>query len=270
MVTFIQTVVRPPEGIKLENSHPADLQRFSASYNPDSLGLYEGEKMFDAIVDRATIYQADSFIDQKAYDEAIVKSAEKFSATFVNWAMGKFAQTAWHSTDHSEMKRIIAKLRNVEVDKGSKKALGANSLASLTKIEGIINEYGNAWAATRQTSFIPWNYDDAKTKRTNAESYAKKQYLSNCTSLVASLKAVGGKLEKSCFAQLYLQVSKLRNLDSFSSKEAYDIESSHIYDLIQQFEKTSAFGVNTSSDVSILEILQDYYDVAAEQHEWSE
>lgn len=267
---FIQTVVSPPEDIKIENSHSSDIQQFSASYNPDSLGLNEGEKMLDAIVDRATIYQADSFIDQKTYDEAIVKSAEKFSATFVNWAMNKFAQTAWNSKEHAEMLKIIAKLRNVKVDQGSKKALDANSLASLTKIESIINEYGNAWAAARQTSFIPWNYDGARTKRTSAESYARKQYLSNCASLVASLNAVGGKLEQSCYYQLTHQVNKLQNLYSFSSKDAYNTESSRVYDLIQAFKKTSAFGVSTSSHASVLEDLQDSYDKAAEEYEWTE
>lgn len=267
---FIQTVVSPPENIKIEDMHTPNIKKYSASYNPDSLGLDEAEKVFDAIVDRAIIYKDDSFIDQKACDEAISSSAEKFSDTFVKWAMSKFGQASWNSNDHAVMKRIISKLRNVKIEQGSKKALDSNSLASLTKIEDIINEYGRAWSATKHTSFTPWNYDDARNKRLNAEAFVKKQYLSNCANLVNALNAVGEKLEKSCYYQLIQRVNKLQYCYSFSSKEAYDNESSRVYDLIQDFEKTNAFGVSTAAHAKVLKDLQDSYDRAAENHEWSE
>ena len=63
---FIQTVVSPPENIKTEDVHTADIQKFSNSYNPDTLELKEAEKLFDVIADRATLYREDSLIDQKS------------------------------------------------------------------------------------------------------------------------------------------------------------------------------------------------------------
>ena len=68
---FIQTVVSPPENIKTEDVHTADIQKFSNSYNPDTLELKEAEKLFDVIADRATLYREDSLIDQKSCDNAI-------------------------------------------------------------------------------------------------------------------------------------------------------------------------------------------------------
>lgn len=267
---FIQTVVSPPEDIKIEDSHTIDIQKYSASYKPDSLGVAEAEKVLDAIFDRARIYQEDSFIEQKIYDEVITNSTEKFSDTFVKWSMNKFSMATWNSNDHAVMMRIINKLRAVKIDQGAKEALCSSSLASLTKIEYIINEYRQAWAATRQTSFTPWNYDDARNKRSNAESFAGKPYLSDCLNLVNALNSVGEKLEKSCYYQLTQRVNKLQYRYSFSSKEAYDNESSRVYDLIQNFEKTNAFGISTAAHAKVLKDLQDSYDKAAENHEWSE
>ena len=267
---FIQTVVSPPEDVKSEEMHTSDIQQFLKSYNPDSLELGEAEKMFDVIIDRANLYKDDGFIEQKVCDDVIAQSSEKFSASFVKWAKSKFNQSIWYNNDHVSMKRIINKLRNITVAQDSKKALESNTLASLTTIENIINEYGMAWNATKQTTFVPWNYEDAQSKRTNAEKYAKKEYLRNCVNLVNSLNSVGEKLESSCYYQLTQNVNKLQYRFSFSSKEAYDNESSRVFDLIQTFEKTNAFGVSTSAHADVLKNLQDSYDAAAENFDWPE
>lgn len=265
---FIQTVVSPPKNIKTEDVHTADIQKFSNSYNPDTLELKEAEKLFDVIADRATLYREDSLIDQKSCDNAISCSAKKFTTSFVKWSMSKFGQSVWNHNDHVFMTKIIYKLRNVTIAQGTRKALETNSLVSLTKIESIIGEYGNAWKAAKQTSFI--NYDDAYSKRKKAETFARSEYLRNCTSLVDALNSVGEKLEKSCFYQLKGRVDNLQDLYSFGSKDAYDNESSHIYDMIQGFEKTQVFGVSTSAHAKVLKDLQDYYDRTAENYTWTE
>lgn len=265
---FIQTVVSPPENIKVENVHTQDIQKFAKSYNPNTMELNEAVSQFDAVVDRATIYKEDSFIEDKTYDNVVSSSAEKISAKFVSWSMSKFSQSVWNHNDHVVMMKLINKLRNVTVVQGSKKALDSKSLASLTKIESVIGEYGNAWKAAKQTSFI--NYDDAYSKRKKAETFARSEYLRNCTSLVNALNSVGEKLEKSCFYQLKRRVDNLQNLYSFGSKDAYDDESSHVYDMIQGFEKTQVFGVSTSAHAKVLKDLQDYYDRTAENYTWTE
>lgn len=265
---FIQTIVSPPKNIQTEDVHTTDIQKFSNSYNPDTLELKEAEKLFDIIVDRATLYREDSLIDQKSCDNAISCSAKKFTTSFVKWSMSKFGQSVWNHNDHVFMTNIIYKLRNVTIAQGTRKALETNSLVSLTKIESIIGEYGNAWKAAKQTSFI--NYDDAYSKRKKAETFARSEYLRNCTSLVDALNTVGEKLEKSCFYQLKGRVDNLQDLYSFGSKDAYDNESSHIYDMIQGFEKTQVFGVSTSAHAKVLKDLQDDYDRTAENYTWTE
>lgn len=224
--------------------------------------------MFDVIVDRASIYKTDSFIDEKAYDNVVANSSEKFSATFVKWAMSKFSQSVWMHGDHVVMTKLINKLRSVTIAQGSKKALESNSLAALTKIESIIGEYGNAWKVAKQTSFS--DYDDAYSKRKYAESLTTKEYLKNCASLVNALNSLGQKLESSCYYQLKRRVDTLQNLYSFATKSAYDNESSKVYDLIQEFEKTKVFGVSTSAHAQSLKNSQDYYDRSAENYTWNE
>ena len=265
---FVQTIVSPPKNIKMEDVHTTDIQKFSNSYNPDTLDLNEAEKQFDIIVDRATLFRGDSLIDQKTCDNAISCSAEKFSEKFVKWSMSKFDQSVWNHSDHVIMTKIISKLRNVKIAQGTRKALETNSLAALTKIESIIGEYGNAWKVAKQTSFI--NYDDVYSKRKNAEYLATKKYLRNCTSLVNALNSVGEKLESSCYYQLKRRVDNLQNLYSFGTKSAYDNESSRVYDLIQEFENTKVFGVCTSAHAQSLKDSQDYYDRSAENYTWNE
>ncbi len=265
---FFQTIVSPPESIMVENVHAQDIHKVTMSYNPNGMELKDALRHFDAILDRAAIYKEDSFIEDKTYDDAVSGSAEKFSAKFVSWSMSRFGQSVWNHNDHIVMMNLINKLRNVTVAQGSKNALDSKTLASLTKIESIIGEYGNAWKVAKQTSFI--NYDDAYFKRKKAESVAKSEYLRNCTSLVNALNSVGEKLERSSFYQLKRRVDNLQNLYSFGSKGAYDDESSHVYDLIQGFEKTKAFGVSTSAHAKVLKDLQDYYDRNAENYEWTE
>lgn len=266
---FIQTVVSPPGVVKAEDVFTSDIQQFSSSYNPDSLNLSEAEKMFDVIIDRTAIYKEDDFIEQSVYDDVITQSSEKFSATFVNWATHKFDLPSWNSYDHVSMKRIISKLRNITVAQGSKKALSSDQLESLTKIENTINDYNLALAAAKQTSFIPWNFNDARNKRTNAEGYAKKKYLKNCLNLVNSLNSVGGKLENSCYNQLHRTVETFKYLYNYKNRQAYEFESNRINGLINEFEKTDAFGVSTSAHAKALKNLKASYDRASENHSWS-
>lgn len=104
----------------------------------------------------------------------------------------------------------------------------------------------------------------------NAESLATKEYLKNCVRLVNALNSVGQKLELSCYYQLKRRVDNLQNLYSFGTKSAYDNESSKVYDLIQEFEKTKVFGVSTSAHAQSLKNSQDYYDRSAENYTWNE
>ena len=115
-----------------------------------------------------------------------------------------------------------------------------------------------------------YNYNDAYSKRKNAESLATKEYLKNCVRLVNALNSVGQKLELSCYYQLKRRVDNLQNLYSFGTKSAYDNESSKVYDLIQEFEKTKVFGVSTSAHAQSLKNSQDYYDRSAENYTWNE
>ncbi len=268
VLLFIQTVVSPPDDIKTEDVYSSDLLQLSNSFTPDSQSLFEAEKSLDAIIDRAILYKGDGFIEQEVYDDAIAQSSEKFSTSFIKWSMSKFNQRTWEREDHALMKRIIKKLRNITIAQGSKKALEQKSLEALTEIEGIINEYESAWEATKQISFVPWDYDDAYSKRTIAENYAKNKYLKNCESLVNSLNSVGERLENSCYDQLTKRVTRLQFRYLFNSKEDYDKESSHIYDLIQAYEKTSAFGFSTFSHAKVLKDLQDSYDRDAADYNW--
>ena len=243
-----------------------------AAYSPNANRLNEAEVAYDALVDRASIYYKDTLItDSKEYDFAIAESSEKFAKVFIDWSInGKFSKSVWDENDHKIMRSLIQKMRNVSIEEGSKKALSEETLASLTKIETVLDDYKKAWDATKQTSFKPWDFDDAQSKRTKAEDYAKKEYLKNCVSLVNSLNSVGKKLESSCYEQLTQRVNKLQYRYSFNSKEAYDKESSRVYDLIQTYDKTKAFGVSTSAHAKILKDLQDSYDRAAENHDWHE
>ena len=270
---FIKYVVSPPDSISAistaENVFYPDIENLITAYNPDSLSLKDAEVSFDVLVDRITIFREDELItDETFFDKTVAELSDKFAQSFVKWATHKFDLPTWNSNDHVSMKRIINKLRNITVAQGSKKALGSDQLESLTKIENTINDYNLALVAAKQTSFVPWNFNDARTKRKNAEGYAKKDYLKNCVNLVNSLNSVGGKLEYSCYNQLHRTVETFKYLYNYKNRQAYEFESNRINGLINEFEKSDAFGVSTSAHAKALKQLKASYDRASENHSW--
>ena len=93
-----------------------------ASYNPDSLGLKEAEFSYDALVDCSTVFREDELInDNKVFDKVIAELSDKFTRRFLNWSIGKFNKSTWNKGDHEVMLRLIAKMRKVSIDDGSKK-----------------------------------------------------------------------------------------------------------------------------------------------------
>lgn len=263
---FVKTVVSPPEDVKKENVHGPNLAREASSFNPDTLSLVDAESEYNRIIDKANIYFGDSLIAEKSFDDAISTTTEKFAVTFAKWCFSKFSQSQWRQGDLQTMTRLIGRLRQVSIDKGNKKALQPNTSSKLTEIESVIQQYHAAWNMAKQTRFV--SYESARQTVAEARRYANTSYLQNCTSLCNALGEVGSKLERSRYWQLHARVSRLRNLYNFNSKDAYDSESTAIYDLIKEFKETNAFGVNTASDAETLGNLQDSYDRNANDYNW--
>lgn len=268
---FIRYVVNPPEDVSAvataEHVFNPDIEKLVASYNPDSLGLKEAEVSYDALIDRSTIFREDELItDNKVFDKAIAELSEKFTKCFFNWSIEQFEKATWNSGDHEVMLRLIAKMRKVSIDEGSKKALSPQSLSSLTEIESVINDFKKAWGVTKKTSFS--DYSNVTSVRNEARTYATKKYLSNCTNLVNALNVIGEKQESSCYNQLLKTVERLQYLYYFEDRQAYEKESKRIYELIKEFKETNVFGVSTTVHAKVLADMQDRYDRNAENHEW--
>jgi len=263
---FIKTIVSPPEDVKTINVHEPNLEQDASSFNPDTLSLEGAEKEYNRIVDKASIYYGDTLISDVLFDSAVSTTTEKFATTFTKWCFSEFSQYQWNTSDLQTMTRLIGRLRQVTINKGSKKALQADNSSKLTQIEGVIQQYHAAWGVARRTRFV--NYESARQTVNEARRYSSAQYLQNCASLRNALGEVGSKLERSRFYQLRTRVNRLHNLYNFSSKEAYDNESTAIYDLIKEFKETSAFGVSTASDAETLGNMQDNYDRIANDYNW--
>lgn len=267
---FVRYVVNPPEDISAKATAKdvfnPNIKYCVASFNPDSLGLKKAEVAYDALVDRATIFNNDKLIDKKVYDNAIVESSEKFAKSFISWSIGRFNRSSWYATDHEVMRRLIAKMRKVSIDKGTNKALSPETMSSLTEIESVVNDYKKAWSITENTTFS--GYQNVIYVCSKARMYAAKKYLSNCASLVNALNAIGKKQEVSCYNQLYRTVERLQHPSDFEDRKAYETESRRIYRLIKEFKETNVFGISTENHAQILARLQDRYDRNAEDYEW--
>lgn len=268
---FVRYVVSPPEDISAEATAKdvfcPNLKEFVGAYNPDSLSLKDAEVKFDALIDRANIFIDDKLIsDKKIYDNVITESSEKFAKSFTAWAFSKFSMSIWSNGDHETMLRLIAKMRKVSIEEGSKKALSPNTLSTLTEIETVINNYKYAWSVTKNIRFT--SYQDVVSIRKTTRTYATKKYLSNCTNLVDALNAVGKKQEKSCYSQLCGKVKRLKYLSSFEDRDEYNAESKRIYGLIKEFRETNVFGVSTAEHAKTLANMQDAYDNNAENYSW--
>lgn len=263
---FVKTVVSPPEDVKKENVHEPNLAKDASSFNPDTLSLVNAEKEYNRIIDKANVYYGDSLIAEKPFDDAISTTTEKFATTFVKWCSSQFSQSQWSQGDLQTMTRLIGLLRQVTIDKGNKKALQPSTSSKLTEIESVIQQYHAAWNIARRTRFV--SYESARQTVVEARRYTNAPYLQNCTSLCNALSEIGSKLERSRYWQLHARVNRLGNLYNFSSKDAYDSESTAIYDLIKEFKESNAFGVSTASDAETLGNMQDSYDKNANVYNW--
>ena len=260
VLIFVRYVVNPPEDISA-------VATADDIFNPDSLTLKEAENTYDAIVDRANIFNDDELINDKSvFDKAIAEASEKFTKSIISWSIDKFNKSTWNTGDHEVMIRLITKMRKVSIEEGSKKALSPESLASLTEIESVVNDFKKAWTVTRKTNFT--DYQNVTSVRNEARSYATKRYLSNCTNLVNALNVIGEKQENSCYNQLHRTVERLQYLYYFENRKAYENESKRIYGLIKEFKETNVFGVSTANHAKILADMQDRFDRNAENHEW--
>ena len=271
VLIFVRYVVNPPEDTSAvataADVFNPDITKSVSSFNPDSLTLKEAENTYDAIVDRANIFNDDELItDKSVFDKAIAEASEKFTKSFISWSIDKFTKSTWNTGDHEIMIRLIAKMRKVSIEEGSKKALSPESLASLTEMESVVNDFKKAWAVTRKTNFS--DYHNVTSVRNEARSYATRKYLNNCTNLVNALNVIGEKQEISCYNQLYRTVVRLQYLYYFENRKDYENESKRIYGLIKEFKETNVFGVSTANHAKILADMQDRFDRNAEDHEW--
>lgn len=271
VLIFVKYEVTPPEDISAvatsEDVFIPDIKMSVSKFNPDSLTIKEAENAYNALVDRANIFNNDELIgDTSVYDSAIAEASEKFAKAFISWCIDKFGKSTWNTDDHEVMVRLITKLRKVNIDGGAKKALSPESLSSLTEIESVVNDYKKAWALTRNTNFS--GYQNVRSVCNEARTYATRNYLKNCTNLVNALNAIGAKQENSCYIQLFGEAQKLHNLNHFENRKAYEKESSRIYYLIKDFKETNVFGVSTANHAKILANMQERYDRNAENYEW--
>lgn len=271
VLIFVRYVVNPPEDISAvataDDIFNPDIKKTVSSFNPDSLTLKEAENTYDAIVDRANIFNDDELINDKSvFDKAIAEASEKFTKSIISWSIDKFNKSTWNTGDHEVMIRLITKMRKVSIEEGSKKALSPESLASLTEIESVVNDFKKAWTVTRKTNFT--DYQNVTSVRNEARSYATKRYLSNCRNLVNALNVIGEKQENSCYNQLHRTVERLQYLYYFENRKAYENESKRIYGLIKEFKETNVFGVSTANHAKILADMQDRFDRNAENHDW--
>lgn len=258
---FARYIVNPPESTsalaKSGDVFQPDMENLVEQYNPSEMTLKDAENAFDAILDRADIYQTDMLISDMSFIEAEKKiSAEKFANLLYSWSINKFKQSIWYEKDHATILRLSRKLKSFGVKKEIQD--------SLRMIETVISNYNQAWTICKQNVFI--SYDDTRYTLKKANSYINKPYLSNCTLLKRTIDGFGRQLEKSRYHQLEQEVEKLNNLQSFSNKTAYEIKSRDIAKLINGFSNSDAFGVSTESDAGKLGEKQDYYNRQARNY----
>lgn len=262
----IKKIMSPPQYTSEINDHEQDLAQESSSYNPETLDMKDALSAYNKIMDKIFVYQKDELVSDASFDNAVSATTEKFAGAFINWSFSIFSNSTWNSGDLQFMTNTIGYLRQVTIEKGNKKALQAESSDKFTKIESIIQQYKNAWNVARRTQFT--SYGDAAQTVKEARQYASTPYLNNCSSLCNALNDVGMKLKDSRYRQLYARVMRLRNLNNFGSHDAYNSESSRVYDLINEFKGSGAFGVSTASDAERLGNMQDSFDAIERNYNW--
>ena len=242
---FMHTILAPPM--------PENRNQFVATLEADTIVINrdDREKGFAKFKDELFLFQKEEVISSSEYDKAYEQMISTYTPLFLNWCFERFSASEWYPNDHKFMLSRISMLQSADYSNGKPIIeRGSSPYLRMDHIKTIIQNYKDAWAATRVKGFT--NLKDANERIQKAKSYKNKDYLSNCTSLMQAINNVSSKLENAHYSYLKGQVERLWNYSNYSDLDSYDKLVDEVDAKLDEYKNNAQKTYGKSRDVEPL------------------
>lgn len=245
---YVKTKVAPPVKIKYENQYLIDLEKAYTSIRSSD----EAKKidyLFIQTKNRISIYRDEEKISISESDNQYDNLINCYTPKFLNRCFALFKQSNWKSKDHAYMIIVMQRLLNVRHSNYTL-ALSRSQQDSLALIKKIISNYNEARSLSKRTSYT--SIKNSKLKITQAEIYAKNEYLSNCTRLVNSLKKLKISIGNSHYNFVNNEIKKLAKYKHYTKDYYLNTLIPNIEYNISTYEKNAKSLYGYQKNVTLL------------------
>ena len=257
---YMHRITQPPK--------PGKVNQFAAALMADTVVITNEETLergYARFNDELTLFQGEKFISTDEYDKGKEQLYVAYAPKFVNWCFEKFRESEWNTKDHQFMLNRISTLQSATYSGGHRSIIEPGSAPSnkMNEVKSIIQDYKDAWAATKVGAFV--SLTDSRNKISRADTFKSHAYISNCNSLMQALSGVSSKLEAAHYAYLTSQVAHLARYRNYSDLASYDVFVDNVNALINEYEESAkdVYGKSRSTK-ALIDQGGEYYSQAYE------
>lgn len=265
VMVYAKTRVEPPVPSKYTNQYITDLNSCLDSFTKVDDYTQE-DSLFSVTTDRIYVFAQQNKLSTTEADKKMDALLKIYIPLFLKRCFNKFLLADWQDDDHNYMLRQIAVIKNIKHTDDSK-AVSSVTLDSLSTIEGIIGRYRKARILAKYTRFS--GVENAQRVISQADQFAKDTWLSHCSSLVNSLRAVKSNIEQSHYNYVVGQVERMSQY-TYYSQDYYDNTLVPQVDAaITEYENKAAALYGTRRNVDDLWArARSYYNDATSYYEY--
>lgn len=265
VLVYAKTKVEPPMALKQKDAYAIALNECMESFYHTEDAAQE-DSLFAITADRISVFKSEEKISASEADKDISSLLGRYTQLFLNRSFEKFRQSTWHDTDHKYMLSVIHNIKSIKRSDNSS-ALAQSTIDSLNLISNIIDKYHKALAVSRHTAFS--GCSNAQNTISQARQYAKDEWLSNCSDLVAALNNVKQRLAQSHYNYISAQVEKLQNYRYYSQSYYDDTLVPQVDASVTEYENKATSLYGAKRDVNVLwNKARNYYNEASSYYQY--
>ncbi|WP_300726131.1 hypothetical protein [uncultured Bacteroides sp.] len=264
VMIYAKTQVEPPVASKHTNQYNMDLNLCFASFAEVDDYLQE-DSIFSVTSDRISVFAQQNKLSTAEVDKNTDALLKIYVPLFLKRSFNRFLLSDWRDDDHNYMLSQIVAIREVCHTDGSM-AVSSSASDSLSIIESIIGRYRKARTLARQTQFR--GVANAQSVISQANQFAKDPWLSHCSNLVNSLRAMKSNIAQSHYNYIVGQVQQMTQYRYYSQDYYDNTIVPHVDAALTEYEKKAAALYGTRRNVDDLWArARSYYNDATDYYE---
>lgn len=241
VLIFVKTQLEPPRNLAFKDPYAKPLNEDVQKVGSQAFPQCKGD--FAKAYHKIRFMNQEQLLNNEQADGLIVKIDTAYGNRIVDYAFRIFNSSNWPDENLNATTAAIASLRNDKLSNGQK-AITQEMEGSFRKVDGVINDYRQAWAFARNTGFH--SVADAQQRINSVGTYRNKPYISNNTALMAALNNVPANIANAHYNYVSGQVNRLRGYTGMS-ESSFDNLVDQVNRVIAEYKNTGIYGSNKKS-----------------------